>query len=139
MQKLAKEEKDRAKSAAIKALELSEDEWEQLDKFVQLLSVSASYPMFSIPLSLQPQHADQRQQALSSDRYPCLHSAIPALEGLHKVWSTRAKDERYADFSDALQAGADVIAKYYDRTGDTDAYVVSMCTSHFFTCSYSHS
>ncbi len=34
---------------------------------------------------------------------------------------------KYVPFADALQAATEKIADYYDKTGDTDAYVISMC------------
>ena len=36
---------------------------------------------------------------------------------------------KYSDFYDGLTAGLDKVAKYYDRTADSDAHIVAMCKS----------
>ncbi len=56
-----------------------------------------------------------------------LHLAIPALEALFKAWDSRRSREKYASFAEALSIGTAKIAEYYDKTGDSDAYIVSMC------------
>ncbi len=53
--------------------------------------------------------------------------ALPALEALHKAWSTRYSRTQYADFQDGLNAGIDKIVDYYDRSADSDAYIMAMC------------
>ena len=72
------------------------------------------------------QHADNAQQAFSSDKGSTLHLALPALEALHKAWTKRAKRVKYIDFVPALNAGLAKIAEYYDRTADSDAYTFAM-------------
>jgi len=42
------------------------------------------------------QYADVAQQAFSSEHGSTLHLAIPALETLHKAWSSRAERPKYA-------------------------------------------
>ena len=74
------------------------------------------------------QHADNAQQAFSSDQGPSLHLALPALEALHKAWTKRAVQAKYADFVPALDAGLTKIEEYYDRTSQSDAYTFAMCT-----------
>ncbi|EKM48148.1 uncharacterized protein PHACADRAFT_109346, partial [Phanerochaete carnosa HHB-10118-sp] len=106
---IARDEKDKTKWRKLEALRLTSDEWERADLFTQLLA-----------------HADERQHAFSSETHPCLQYAIPALEGLYKAWSTRAAKDRYSHFSNALHAGADKIAEYYDKMGDSKAYIISM-------------
>lgn len=73
------------------------------------------------------QHADNAQQAFSSDQGPTLHLALPALEALHKAWTKRAARDKYADFIPALDAGLAKIEEYYDRTSQSDAYTFAMC------------
>ena len=36
---------------------------------------------------------------------------------------------KYSNFYDGLVAGLDKVAKYYDCTADSDAYIVAMCKS----------
>ncbi|PSR76351.1 hypothetical protein PHLCEN_2v1847 [Hermanssonia centrifuga] len=105
--KIALQEKDITKRRKLDALTLSADEWERVELFIQLLA-----------------HADDKQQCFSSESQPCLQYAIPALEGLHKAWSAHVERVKYAHFADTLQAGIDKIAEYYDKTGDSDAYII---------------
>lgn len=59
---------------------------------------------------------------------PCLYVFFLVLEGLHKAWSVRAEKKQYEPFSRALKVACHKISEYYDKTGNTDAYVVSICT-----------
>ena len=58
-----------------------------------------------------------------------LHAALPALEALHKVWSVQKMAAKYSDFYNGLVAGLDKVAKYCDRTADSDVHIVAMCKS----------
>ena len=78
------------------------------------------------------QHADQTQQAFSSDKGPSLHSGLPALEALHETWSLRSEEGKYSDFWDALTDAAAMIAEYYDKTATSDAFIFAMCKSRLF-------
>ena len=72
------------------------------------------------------QHADNAQHAFSSDQAATLHLALPALEALHKAWTTRQTREKYQGYSPALQASLTKIEEYYNRTADSDAYTFAM-------------
>ena len=76
-------------------------------------------------------HADKAQQAFSSDQGPSLHLALPALEALHKAWSSRASNVKYEPFWDALDAGTSKITDYYQKTADSDAYTFAMCKLYY--------
>ncbi|OBZ74813.1 hypothetical protein A0H81_05682, partial [Grifola frondosa] len=89
--------------------ELSTQEWARVKLFLDLL-----------------RHANNVQQGFSSDQLPSLHLAIPALEALHKAWSSRAECEKYQVFSSALHIGVAKIEEYYNKTECSDAYIVSM-------------
>jgi hypothetical protein len=67
------------------------------------------------------------QQAFSSDQGSTLHLAIPALETLHKAWSSRAEKLKYAHFGPALKAAAAKLDEYYKKTTDSPAYIMAMC------------
>ncbi|PSR75311.1 hypothetical protein PHLCEN_2v9174 [Hermanssonia centrifuga] len=103
------QEKSVNKRAKIDNLRPTEAEWDRIKLFIDLLG-----------------HADHAQQAFSSDRVSTLHLAIPALEALFKAWDSRRSREKYASFAEALSIGTAKIAEYYDKTGDSDAYIVSM-------------
>jgi len=72
------------------------------------------------------QHADNAQHAFSSDIAATLHLALPALEALHKAWTTQLACDKYQDFLPALQAGLTKVEEYYDQTSDSDTYTFAM-------------
>ncbi|KIK95037.1 hypothetical protein PAXRUDRAFT_141620, partial [Paxillus rubicundulus Ve08.2h10] len=53
-----------------------------------------------------------------------LAHALPALEALHKAWSTHSDSGRYKAFRDGLNAAVDKLAEYYNHTADSDAYTL---------------
>ncbi|KAJ8580566.1 hypothetical protein M405DRAFT_47524 [Rhizopogon salebrosus TDB-379] len=75
------------------------------------------------------QHADNAQQAFSSDNGPSLHLALPALEGLHKAWTSRSNSPKYTPFHAGLTAATDKIREYYEKSAECNAYIVVMCMS----------
>jgi len=50
------------------------------------------------------QSADLAQQAFSYDSTPTLHTGLPALKALHKLWQMKAGTAKYSPFVDALEA-----------------------------------
>jgi len=82
-----RDEKDLVKRAKLDNLKLTEEEWGRAKLFLDLLT-----------------HADRAQQAFSSDQGPSLHLGLPALEALHKAWSSRIERPKYADFKEPLRA-----------------------------------
>lgn len=72
------------------------------------------------------QHSDNAQQAFSSETATTLHLAIPALEALHKAWTTRVVRSSYERFVPALNAACAKIEDYYDKTTESPAYIMSM-------------
>ena len=77
-------------------------------------------------------YADVVEQAFLSDVGTTLHLAIPALETLHKSWSTHAGWAKYARFAPALNVAAMKIDEYYEKTTDSPAYVMAMSSSVYF-------
>ncbi|KAG2746659.1 hypothetical protein P692DRAFT_20738522, partial [Suillus brevipes Sb2] len=106
---LGKKEMNLTKRAKIDALKLESDEWDRVKLFVNLLA-----------------HADNAQQAFSSDTGPALYFALPALEGLHKAWTSCSNSPKYARFHAALTAATDKIHEYYEKSAECNAYIVSM-------------
>ncbi|KAF8816169.1 hypothetical protein BYT27DRAFT_7077698 [Phlegmacium glaucopus] len=94
------EETDSSKRDKIRALKLDDDEWQH--------------------------HADNAQQAFSSDQASTLHLAIPALEALHRAWSSRSAHPKYERFAPALEAACMKIDDYYEKTTDSPAYIMAM-------------
>jgi hypothetical protein len=73
-------------------------------------------------------HADNAQQAFSSEQASTLHLAIPALEALHRAWSSRAERPKYERFDDALKSAFEKIDEYYEKTTESPAYIMAMST-----------
>ncbi|KAG2067668.1 hypothetical protein BDR04DRAFT_1158793 [Suillus decipiens] len=94
---LSLHETNLTKYAKINQLKLHEDEWACITLFTSLLA-----------------HADKAQQSFSSDKGASLHLALPALEALHKAWSTCSENPKYKPFQEALQQGVSKIHKYYN-------------------------
>jgi hypothetical protein len=68
------------------------------------------------------------QQAFSSDQGSTLHLAIPALETLHKAWFSRSERTKYRYFAPALEAAVKKLDEYYEKTTDSPAYIMAMCS-----------
>ncbi|KIK37674.1 hypothetical protein CY34DRAFT_92358, partial [Suillus luteus UH-Slu-Lm8-n1] len=51
---------------------------------------------------------------------------LEALEALHKAWSLQLAQPKYACFKAPLQAAIDKITMYYEKTSDSDAYIVTL-------------
>jgi len=115
---MGRQEQDLSKRAKIDFLQLTSAEWTRVGQFTDLLS-----------------YADVAQQAFSSEQGSTLHLAIPALETLHKSWSSRAERQKYIRFADPLKAAAKKLDEYYEKTTDTAAYVIAMCSSFLFSSS----
>ena len=78
------------------------------------------------------QHADNAQQAFSSDSILTLHLAIPALEALHRAWSIQADRPNFLPFVPAPHAACVKIDSYYEKTTDSPAYIMSMSMNTCF-------
>ncbi|KAI5992932.1 hypothetical protein EDD15DRAFT_2167604 [Pisolithus albus] len=113
---LRKVKRDADKRRKIMELELTDAEWERVQHLLSLLS-----------------YAEKAQHAFSTEQGPTLHTALPALEALHKAWSSRKDSAKYVDFSSGLEAGLTKVNEYYERTATSDAHIMAMCTS-FFLC-----
>ncbi|KAG6888672.1 hypothetical protein C0992_007879 [Termitomyces sp. T32_za158] len=103
------EESDSSRRDKIRALRLDQEEWKRVELFTDLLL-----------------HADRAQQAFSSDKVSTLHLAIPALEALHRAWSSCAICVKYTGFSSALQSACQKIDDYYEKMTDSPAYIMAM-------------
>jgi len=92
-----------------------------------LLSVCLLFhPQTKAAKSNTLQHADNAQQAFSSENVPTLHLGIPALEALYRAWSSRAERPKYELFAPALRAAYEKVDEYYEKTTESPAYIMSM-------------
>ncbi|KIK20970.1 hypothetical protein PISMIDRAFT_49336, partial [Pisolithus microcarpus 441] len=90
-------------------LELTESEWDNIRLLLLLLA-----------------QAEKAQQAFFTEQGPTMHTVLPALEALFKAWSSRKESTKYADFTDALEAGLSKIAEYYERMSTSNAHIIAM-------------
>jgi hypothetical protein len=60
-----------------------------------------------------------------------LFNGLPALEKLHKAWSSHIKKDKFGDFKPALLARVVKIKDYYNKTALTDAYTMTMSMFYF--------
>ncbi|KAF9553128.1 hypothetical protein CPC08DRAFT_244830 [Agrocybe pediades] len=75
--KLAMKETNVEKRRKISALQLSDEEWKRVTQFLNLLG-----------------HADEAQQAFSSDSAPTLFKALPAIEKMYAAWEKASNKEK---------------------------------------------
>ena len=66
---------------------------------------------------------------MSAENTPVLASALPAFELFVDSWKTMVKDvdlikENVVQF---IKPGLTIAKKYYNRFGETDAYIIAMC------------
>jgi hypothetical protein len=66
---------------------------------------------------------------MSTENTPILAGTIPAFELFVSSWESMVADpdlqaENVAQF---IQPGLAIATKYYDKFGDTDAYIIAMC------------
>ncbi|KAJ3527051.1 hypothetical protein NMY22_g9922 [Coprinellus aureogranulatus] len=107
--KISLEESNAEKQRALRELCVSDEEWVRVQEVLKLLK-----------------HADNAQHAFSSQTEPALSHALPALEVLHKTWKNLSEKAKYFRYHEALQAGLEKIATYYNKTSSVNAYNMSM-------------
>ena len=93
---------------------------------MSLLLINEEWAHIHVLLALLGK-AEEAQHLFSSDHGPAIHLAIPGLEALHKAWYSHANKAKYMDFWMGLEASVDKIAKYYERSVDSDMYIMAMC------------
>ena len=66
---------------------------------------------------------------MSSENTPILAGTIPVFELFMSSWEVMLDDPVLEDENVAriIQPGLDIAKKYYNKFGDTDAYIISMC------------
>lgn len=107
--KMSEEETSPEKQRKLRDLAVTKAEWDRVRDMLKILK-----------------HADDAQHAFSSQTDPALSHALPALEKLHKTWTALAGREKYFRYQDALNAGIEKIATYYNKASGNDAYIMAM-------------
>ncbi|KZV89450.1 hypothetical protein EXIGLDRAFT_580196, partial [Exidia glandulosa HHB12029] len=111
VREMVRAEKDRKKRDALNELYISDEEWEQLKLFLELLELP-----------------DCAQQAFSAEKYSTLYNAIPALLSLCHAWEARTSNLRYVDLWQVLEPAIAKLNDYISdlRASPNDAYHLSM-------------
>jgi hypothetical protein len=55
-----------------------------------------------------------------------LFNGLPALERLHRAWTSRKDKAKFSCFKEALEDGLAKIEEYYDKTSNLHAYTMAM-------------
>jgi len=131
---LSMRETNAEKRRKIGDLTLTDDEWDRVRLFCNLLQVCSTINFVLSLLIFISQHADDAQQAFSSGSRPSLHNALPAIETLYAAWQSASKKPRYAPFVPALEAAMEKLNEYYKRTAESDAHIITMgSSSHIYS------
>ncbi|KAJ6550367.1 ribonuclease H-like domain-containing protein, partial [Mycena sp. CBHHK59/15] len=102
---IAANEQDCEKSDKLEALQLTADGWNRIDLFL---------------------NRQDAQHQFSSDLQSTLHLAIPALEKLHAESTSKGSKEKYFPFHEAIEAVLSKVDEYYQKTGNSNSYVLAM-------------
>lgn len=70
-------------------------------------------------------------QSLSSERLPTLCKYLTTFERFYISWKKAGNDPNNPQFRPFVQEGLKWVEKYYNRMGDTKAYIIAMCTRPF--------
>ncbi|KAG6852465.1 hypothetical protein C0991_011750 [Blastosporella zonata] len=108
---ISSDEKNQKKRQKLSDLIPTKKEWNHVGLILKLLT-----------------HAENVQQAFSTDQGPTLHLTIPALEALHAAWSKCHNQTKYKDFVPALDTALQKVQDYYKKTAKTQVYTFAMCT-----------
>ncbi|KAF8802830.1 hypothetical protein BYT27DRAFT_7076347 [Phlegmacium glaucopus] len=76
--------------------------------------------------ALKIKEEEWQRQAFSSEGIPTLQTGLPALEALHKAWSSQSTRSKYSHFLPAIEAAAAKIEQYYNKTSTSYAYTFIM-------------
>jgi hypothetical protein len=125
---LRRKETSAEKRRKLGDLALSEEEWNRVRLFCNLLQVFILFLCVVIIVDsyLSPQHADVAQQAFSAETRPTLHNALPAIEKMYSAWQKALEKPRYDIFKPALEAAMAKLDEYYQRTAESDAHIIAM-------------
>jgi hypothetical protein len=67
------------------------------------------------------------QEQFSSEKEPSVWRVIPTYEALIRKWHTLSQNTRMAPLKSAYEAGILMLEKYYNKTENSAANIVSLC------------
>lgn len=68
------------------------------------------------------------QKAFSAEYYPTLWHVIPLYKEIIHKWKEYSSDVDMQVLWTAIEAGVDNLEKYYNKTENSPAHIVAMCT-----------
>lgn len=88
------------------------------------------YPITDSPLKV----SHDCQQQFSAEYYPTLWRVLPVFEDFMASWQAMLNDPEFLPLHPAISAAMETLEKYYNKTGDSPAHIISMCmaSSHLF-------
>jgi len=68
------------------------------------------------------------QEAFSTEFYPTVWQILPLYEDFIVQWQKFSEDTKMAALRLAINAGIESLEKYYNKTDNSPAHIVSMCS-----------
>ncbi|KAG2123483.1 hypothetical protein DEU56DRAFT_49781 [Suillus clintonianus] len=96
---------------------VSDTEWDLLTMIRKVLAAAADV-----------------QEAFSAEYYPTVWRILPLYEDFIVRWQTFSKDPKMAVLRHAIHAGITNLEKYYNKTDNSPAHIVSMCSLKHHLC-----
>jgi hypothetical protein len=120
-------DKDTKKYADFK---LSNAEWDRVELVHECLKVVPdSFAMTRMTvLTLLMQESWLMHEEFSGEILPSLWKVLPSLEAFLAKWTAMRNDLRFLPVREALSAGIRTLEKYYDKTDNSPANIVCLCT-----------
>ena len=107
---------------------LSEGEWTLLDLIHEVLEVcSLTCSLLCRSTKIIVSGSREGPRNVSAEYYPTIWRILPAYEELLADWRKFATDRRMVTLRPAIEAGIGSLEKYYNKTDNSPAHIVSMC------------
>ena len=103
--------------------EKDQEKWQKLLN-VQLTNEEWAYVGMLLGLLCKLKYA---HQSFLSNCGPAAHLTLPVFEALCKAQNTQTTKAENTDFWPAVKAGINKLTEYYEKTTDSDAYIMAMC------------
>lgn len=78
--------------------------------------------------NLYHQHTNKVQHYFSSEQYPTLWCALPAIEELQTAWESKHDTPRFYIYKDVINDGLEKLKKYYSHFDKKPSYILTLGT-----------
>jgi hypothetical protein len=111
---------------------LSAEDWHLSELIFEVLTVCTQVSfILCVADILGAQESWKMHKEFSGEKEPSLWKVLPGLEAFMRKWRAMAENPRYAKIAYAIEAGIKIIEKYYDKSDNAGANIVSLCESSF--------